>query len=82
MPKSPQWLAGARTEPPVSVPSAKSQSPFETAAAEPDDEPPGMRSGAPPFTGVPKWAFLPLIEKASSSVIVLPTKRAPASRRR
>ena len=41
-----------------------------------------MRSGAPPFTGVPKWAFLPLIEKASSSVIVLPTKRAPASSRR
>jgi hypothetical protein len=38
-----------------------------------------MRSGAPPFTGMPKWALLPFIENASSSVIVLPTKRAPAS---
>jgi len=39
----------------------------------------GIRSGAPPLTGVPKWAFLPFIENASSSVCVLPTKRAPAS---
>ena len=54
----------------------------DTAAAEPEDEPPGMRSGAPPFTGVPKWAFLPVSEKASSSVMVLPTNRAPASSRR
>jgi hypothetical protein len=36
-------LAGARTEPPVSLPSAKSQSRCDTAAAEPDDEPPLMR---------------------------------------
>ena len=63
----------------MSVPRAKSHKPFDTAEAEPDDEPPGMRSGAPPFTGVPKCAFLPLSEKASSSVWVLPTKRAPAS---
>ena len=77
MPNRPQWLAGARTDPPVSVPSAKSHRLFDTAEAEPDDEPPGMRSGAPPFTGVPKWAFLPDIEKASSSVMVLPTKRRP-----
>ena len=33
-------MAGARTEPPVSVPSAKSHKPFDTAAAEPEDEPP------------------------------------------
>src|SRR3954471_16488355 len=82
MPKSPQWLAGPRTQPPVSEPKAKSQSPFDTADAEPEDDPPGIRSGAPPFTGVPKWAFLPLSEKASSSVWVLPTKRAAASRTR
>ena len=35
-----------RTEPPVSLPSAKSQAPAATAAAEPLDEPPGMRPGA------------------------------------
>src|SRR3712207_3416659 len=79
MPNRPQWLAGPRTEPPVSLPRAKSHRPCETAEAEPDEEPPGTRSGAPPFTGVPKWAFLPLSEKASSSVIVLPTRRAPES---
>ena len=78
----PQWLAGARTEPPVSLPSAKSTSPCDTAEAEPDDEPPVMRSGAAPLTGEPKCAFWPFIENASSSVIVLPAKRAPASSRR
>ena len=35
-----------RTEPPQSVPSAKSTSPPATAAAEPFDEPPGTRPGA------------------------------------
>ena len=35
-----------RTEPPVSLPSAKSQTPAATAAAEPLDEPPGRRPGA------------------------------------
>src|SRR4051812_32472369 len=79
IPNSPQWLPGPPREPPVWEPSAVSQRRFDTAEAEPDEEPPGIRSGAPPFTGVPKCAFLPLSEKASSSVWVLPTKRAPAS---
>ena len=35
-----------RTEPPVSEPSAKSQTPAAAAAADPLDEPPGMRPGA------------------------------------
>jgi len=78
-PTSPQWLAGARTEPPVSVPSAKSHRPLDTADAEPEDEPPAMRSGAAPLTGAPKCALRPFMENASSSVMVLPTKRAPAS---
>jgi len=79
MPYRPQWLAGARTEPPVSLPSAKSARPVETADADPDDDPPVMRQGAAPFTGAPKCALLPRAENASSSVMVLPTKRAPAS---
>ena len=45
--------AGIRTEPPVSLPSAKSQRPAPTAAAEPADEPPGTRPGARILTGVP-----------------------------
>ena len=47
----PQKLAGTRTEPPVSEPTAKSTSPPATAAAEPLEEPPGTRSGARVFTG-------------------------------
>ena len=81
-PTRPQWFAGARTEPPVSLPRAKSQSLFDTAEAEPDDEPPLIRSGAAPLRGEPKCAFWPFIENASSSVMVLPVKRAPASSRR
>ena len=49
----PQSEAGMRTEPPVSEPSAKSQTPAAAAAADPLDEPPGMRPGARMFVGVP-----------------------------
>src|ERR1700730_8754767 len=49
-PYTPQQAAGMRIEPPVSVPMVKSTGgapcgPAATAAAEPLDEPPGMRSG-------------------------------------
>ena len=50
-PISPQKLAGARIEPPVSEPVAMSASLPATAAADPDDEPPVTRSGAAGFTG-------------------------------
>jgi hypothetical protein len=79
MPNSPQKLAGTRTEPPVSVPSAVSQSPPATAAAEPEDDPPGTRSGALLFSGVPSKAFSPSMPSETSSVIVLPISVAPAS---
>ena len=79
-PISPQKLAGARIEPPVSEPVAMSASLPATATADPDDEPPVTRSGAAGFTGNGKCAFWPNSAKASSSVWVLPTKRAPASR--
>jgi hypothetical protein len=42
-----------RTDPPVSLPSARSQAPPATALAEPEDDPPGTRSGAALFSGVP-----------------------------
>jgi hypothetical protein len=53
MPKIPQNEAGTRTDPPVSVPKAKSQSPAATAAAEPEEEPPGTRPGARGLIGGP-----------------------------
>ena len=52
-PYRPQKLAGTRTEPPVSDPSAKSTSAPATADAEPLDDPPGTRPGARGFAGVP-----------------------------
>ena len=63
----------------MSVPSAVSQSPAATAAAEPDDEPPGTRPGARTFTGVPSKAFSPRMPSETSSVMVLPIRVAPAS---
>jgi hypothetical protein len=53
IPHNPQLLAGIRTDPPVSVPSAKSTSPRATAEADPLDDPPGTRSGAAGLSGVP-----------------------------
>ena len=53
IPQIPQKDAGMRTEPPVSEPNEKSTNPAATAAAEPDEEPPGSRDGALVFIGVP-----------------------------
>ena len=40
-PTMPQKLAGCRTEPPVSEPSAAGTTPAATSAADPPDDPPG-----------------------------------------
>ncbi len=45
-PTMPQTDAGARTEPPVSVPGARSTRPAASATAEPDEEPPGIRDSS------------------------------------
>ena len=46
MPTTPHRLAGTRTDPPVSVPGARSTRPVATATADPVDEPPAVRPGA------------------------------------
>jgi len=46
-------LAGTRTERRCPVLAQCPQMPAATAAAEPDEEPPGTRPGARTFTGVP-----------------------------
>jgi hypothetical protein len=61
------------------VPRAVSQSPHATAEADPDDEPPGTRSGALGLSGVPSNAFSPRMPSETSSVIVLPINVAPPS---
>ena len=60
-PTSPQNAAGTRIEPDVSVPIAHATTPLATATAEPDEEPPGIRSGPRPrgLGGVPKCGFRP-----------------------
>src|SRR6476469_3210656 len=72
-PTRPQKAAGTRTEPEVSVPTARSTIPAATATAEPEEEPPGIRSGASGLTGLPKCGFSPSPEKANSLWFVLPT---------
>src|ERR1700744_3300588 len=42
----PQYAAGIRIEPPVSVPRASSHTPAATSAAEPPEEPPEVRDGS------------------------------------
>ncbi len=49
----PQSEAGMRTEPPVSEPRQNRRRPPRPPAADPLDEPPGMRPGARMFVGVP-----------------------------
>jgi hypothetical protein len=81
-PAIPQNAAGTRIEPAVSVPIATGTTPAATATAEPDDEPPGTRSGASGFGGVPKCGLSPSPEYASSLRLVFPTHTIPAAARR
>src|SRR5436305_11384955 len=81
MPTTPQKLAGWRIEPPVSVPRATGASPAATAAAEPPDEPPGMRIKSHGLRVT--WNALFSVDEpiANSSMFVLPTMTASALRR-
>ncbi len=74
----PQQLAGWRTLPPVSVPRASGTSEAATAAAEPPELPPGMRSRFHGFR-VGKKALFSVDEPiANSSRFVLPISTASA----
>ncbi len=52
-PYRPQLAAGTRIDPAVSVPSAKSTWPEAATEADPQEDPPGTRSGARGLSGVP-----------------------------
>src|SRR5262249_57178891 len=75
-PNRPQNAAGRMTEPPVCVPSAAGTMKSATAAAEPLDEPPGVRLGSSGF------AVAAGVTCANSVVAVLPMTMAPAARSR
>ena len=68
-----------RIEPPVSEPSASSQSPAASAAALPLDDPPVVLPGCAGLWHVPYHGFTPITLHANSGRCVLPTSTAPAS---
>src|SRR3954468_2140949 len=73
-PATPQYAAGRITEPAVCDPVATGTMPAATAAAEPDDEPPGVCSR---LCGL---RVLPVCWWANSVVTVLPRITPPARR--
>src|SRR5690348_4465901 len=73
-PTQPQKLAGRRIEPSTCVPSPAAIIPLPVAAAEPEEEPPGVRRVSQGFRVGPGGAV------ANSVVTVLPRITAPASR--
>ena len=75
-PTTPQNAAGRMTEPAVWVPIATATIASAVAAAEPLEEPPGVRRGSCGLVVGPGW------KSANSVVTVLPMTSAPASRRR
>src|SRR5712692_3895453 len=75
-PATPQYEAGRVIDPPVCDPNAPRHMPQATAAAEPLLEPPGVR---PAFHGLRVGGGSKL---AYGVVTVLPSKTAPAWRRR
>src|SRR5215472_14376746 len=72
-PTTPQNAAGRMTEPAVCVPVANGSIPAATAAADPIDEPPGVRVGSHGLVVGPGK------EDASSAVTVLPATTPPAA---
>src|SRR5512146_1107940 len=73
-PTTPQYAAGRTIEPAVCVPNASGTIASATAAAEPDDDPPGVRDGSCGLRVAPGWNV------ANSVVTVLPRTIAPAAR--
>src|SRR5215467_9133967 len=77
-PTIPQKEAGIRTDPPMSVPSARLTHPVATATAEPPDEPPEVRIGSRGLRVIPQSGLEVKLECANSGVVVLPIMIAPA----
>ena len=80
MPMMPQQVAGLRTEPPVSVPSAAGAMPAASAAPEPLDEPPGCRSRFHGLRAGGQGRSNAGPPVANSCSATLPSSTAPASR--
>ena len=71
-----------RSEPPPSLPWAIGTMPAATAAAEPPDEPPGVRSRSHGLRAGPKRRGSVTGRIPHSGSVVVPTMTKPAARRR
>src|SRR3954463_14146011 len=78
MPTIPQKLAGMRSDPPRSVPSAIAIMPVASPTAPPPVEPPALFAGFHGLRVRPKTSFQVLPPAANSGVFVLPMMIAPA----
>ena len=74
--------AGIRIEPPPSLPVAMGTRPPATAAAEPPDDPPGVRDGSQGFRVVPCSAVEVQLIPPNSLAVVCAASTAPAARSR
>src|SRR5437588_8843771 len=81
-PNRPEYDDGMRIEPPPSLPVQIGIIPDATAAADPPDDPPGVRSGFHGLRVVPCRNDRVQFTDPNSGDVVRPTKTAPAARRR
>ena len=81
-PMTEQKLAGLRKLPPRSLPVASQTWPAASAAAEPPDEPPGVRAPFHGFCVCPKTSLKVCDPAPSSGVLALATTTAPLVSRR
>ena len=79
-PKTPQHDAGMRIEPAPSPPLAAGTMPAATAAAEPPEDPPTVRSRSQGFSVGPNRTGSVVEWLPNSGVLVRPTMRRPADR--
>ncbi len=81
-PTRPQQAAGMRIEPPPSLPCAIGTIPAATAAAEPPEEPPGVRAWSQGLRVTPVWRGSVVGRIPNSGMLVMPMTTKPASRSR
>src|SRR5579859_4536114 len=81
-PTSPQKAAGMRVDPPPSLAVHMGTKPAATAAAEPPDDPPGVRVRSQGLRVVPQAGEWVKATAPNSGAAVFPTGTAPAARSR
>ena len=74
-----QKAAGLRSEPPMSLPSARGTKPAAREAAAPPDEPPTERPCRYGLCDAPNTGLKVCDPAANSGTLVFPTRTAPAA---